>query len=52
MASHSRERARVATKLLWLLENLLEAVTQPLTLAGLIVLTALLLLRLALASGG
>ena len=52
VASGSRSGDGLLVKLQWLLEDLLEAISQPLTLLGLVVLLALLLLRLVVASGG
>jgi hypothetical protein len=50
MADVSRSRTGVLTKARWLVEDLLDAISQPLMLLGLLVVTALLVLRLALGS--
>ena len=51
VASAPRSGGGLIIKVEWLLEYLLEAISQPLTLGGLLVLTSLLLLRLVLPSG-
>ena len=51
VASASGSNSGVVTKLQGLLEYLLEAISQPLTLGALIVLTVLLVLWLVVATG-